>query len=351
MIDKEPELKQLIPKLRSAEWVAVDTEADSLHAYPEKLCLIQVSITGMDVLIDPLAKLELAPFFAELQRHEVIFHAADYDLRLLQKHHRFVPKTVFDTMLAARLVGLTQFGLAHLVESILGVKLDKAPQRANWAIRPLTDRMSQYAVNDTLHLKPLVDKLRADLTSKGRLDWHREWCAQLIRECAVEKDSDPDRIWRIKGSAVLSPRALAVLRELWYWREAEATAANRPPYFVLAHETVLRMAVVATEQGAFENLFPKGLSQRRRKGVVDAVQHGLNVAKSELPQPFKHKFHRPTEAERKRFIELSNRRDKQAHRLELDPTLIASRADLARLAQDWDQHAPDLMKWQHELMK
>lgn len=351
MIDKEPDFKKLIPKLRTADWVAVDTEADSLHAYPEKLCLIQVSIKGADFLVDPLAKLELAPFFAELQRHEVIFHAADYDLRLLQKHHRFVPKTVFDTMLAARLVGLTQFGLAHLVESMLGVELDKAPQRANWAIRPLTDRMSQYAVNDTRHLKPLADKLRADLKSKGRLDWHREWCARLIKECAMEKDSDPDRVWRIKGSAVLMPRALAVLRELWYWREAEAVAANRPPFFVLAHEIVLRMAVAAADHGACDLLFPKGLSQRRRNGVTEAVQHGLKLAKADLPQPFKHKYHRPTEAERKRFLELSRRRDKQAQQLELDPTLIASRADLARLAEDWDHHAPDLMKWQYELLK
>jgi len=351
VIDKETDLKKLIPQVRAAKWVAVDTEADSLHAYPEKLCLIQISIEGADFLVDPLAELDITPLFAELQRHEVIFHAADYDLRLLQKHHRFVPKTVFDTMLAARLIGLKQFGLAHLVESLLGVKLDKAPQRANWAIRPLTERMSQYAINDTLHLKRLSDKMRAELEAKGRLDWHREWCARLIEECAVEKNSDPDRIWRIKGSAVLAPRALAVLRELWQWREQEAIGANRPPYFVMAHETVLKVSVAAADHGAFEKLFPRGLTQRRRQGATHAVKRGLEVTKADLPQPFKHKFHRPTEAERKRFIELSRHRDKQAHRLELDPTLIASRADLARLSQDWDQYAPELMRWQHELLK
>jgi ribonuclease D len=142
-----------------------------------------------------------------------------------------------------------------------------------------------------------------------------------------------------------------VLRELWLWREAEATAANRPPYFVLAHETVLKLAVAAAEQDACEKLFPRGLSQRRRQGALDAIHRGAQLEKSALPQPFKHKFHRPTEAERKRFLELSRRRDKQAHQLELDPTLIASRADLARLSQDWDQYAPELMRWQHELLK
>ena len=351
MIDNETDLKQLIPKVRAATWVAVDTEADSLHAYPEKLCLIQISIDGADCLVDPLADLDITPLFAALQRHEVIFHAADYDLRLLQKHHRFVPKSVFDTMLAARLVGLDQFGLAHLVESLLGVKLDKAPQRANWALRPLTARMSQYAINDTVHLKSLADRLRGELKALGRLDWHGEWCARLIRECALEKNSHPDRVWRIKGSAVLAPRALAVLRELWQWRETEAIGANRPPYFVMAHETVLKVAVAAAEGDGFENLFPRGLSQRRRAGAGEAVRRGLKVTKAELPQPFKHTYHRPTEAERKRFMELSRHRDRQAHQLKLDPTLIASRADLARLAQDWDQHAPDLMKWQHELLK
>jgi ribonuclease D len=348
VIDNESDLKKLIPKVHSARWVAVDTEADSLHAYPEKLCLIQISIAGSDFLVDPLGTLDITPLFAALQSHEVIFHAADYDLRLLQKHHRFVPQRVFDTMLAARLVGLRQFGLAYLVESILGVKLDKAPQRANWAIRPLTERMSQYAVNDTLHLKPLSDKLRADLERKGRLEWHREWCA---RECTAPRDADPDRVWRIKGSAVLAPRALAVLRELWQWREAEATSANRPPYFILAHETLLKMAVAAADGDACEKLMPRGLSQRRRQAAMGAIQRGGQVARADLPQPFKHKYHRPTEAERRRFLELSRRRDKRAHQLELDPTLIASRADLARLSQDWDEHAPNLMRWQHELLQ
>ena len=351
VIDRQQDLETLLPKVKSAQWVAVDTEADSLHAYPEKLCLIQVSIAGLDRLVDPLAGLDLKPFFAALEPHEVIFHAADYDLRLLYRHHEFAPRKVFDTMLAARLVGRTQFGLAHLVDSLLGVKLDKAPQRANWAMRPLTERMSCYAINDTQHLKPLADKLRAELVSKGRLQWHQEWCARLIRESAVGKESDPDRVWRIKGSAVLPPRALAVLRELWQWRESEAVAANRPPYFVLAHETLLKVSATAINGEPYEPLFPRGLSQRRRRGAIEAVKRGLGLPKAALPQPFKHRFHRPTEAERKRFLEYSRRRDRQAQRLKLDPTVIASRADLARLAHDWEEHAAELMSWQRELLK
>jgi ribonuclease D len=350
VIETPDELKHWIARVKAAPWIAVDTEADSLHAYPEKLCLIQISVAGGDFLVDPLAALDITPLLEALQEHELIFHAADYDLRLLQRHHRFVPRTVFDTMLAARLIGLTQFGLAHLVHSLLDVKLDKAPQRANWAIRPLTQRMRHYAINDTHHLKPLADKLRAELEAKGRIEWHQEWCARLIQECAIEKNSDPDRVWRIKGSAVLVPRALAVLRELWHWRESEAVAANRPPYFVLAHETLLKVSATAAEGQAIEAFLPRGLSQRRRQGALDAVQRGLQVSRTDLPQPFRHKFHRPTETERRRFVELAQRRDQQAHRLKLDPTLIASRADLARLAHSWEEHAPALMKWQREIL-
>jgi ribonuclease D len=350
VIDTPDELQHWVPRVKAAPWIAVDTEADSLHAYPEKLCLLQISIESADVLVDPLSGLDIAPLFEALSGHELIFHAADYDLRLLQAHHHFAPKAVFDTMLAARLVGHTQFGLGHLAEGLLGVKLDKAPQRANWALRPLTERMRRYALNDTHHLKPIADKLRSELKAAGRLAWHQEWCAQLVRECAEEKSVSPDQVWRIKGSAVLAPHALAVLRELWLWREAEARAANRPPYFVLAHETLLKMSVAAINHESIDTLLPRGLSQRRRQGVLEAIHRGLHLPRNQWPEPFKSNHQRPSEAERRRFIELERRRDKHAHRLKLDPTLIASRADLARLAHNWDQHAATLMKWQLELL-
>src|SRR5437879_115099 len=164
-------------------WVAVDTEADSLHAYPEKVCLIQISTASGDELIDPLAQVDLDPLLDALSGHELIMHGADYDLRLLIRHHRFVPSSIFDTMLAARLLGLSQFSLGHLVEKYLGVKLEKGAQKANWALRPLTEKMERYARNDTHHLKPLADKLRDELQAKSRLAWHAESCARLIVDC------------------------------------------------------------------------------------------------------------------------------------------------------------------------
>ncbi|HYG33354.1 MAG TPA: ribonuclease D, partial [Clostridia bacterium] len=228
MVDTEQKLEAFLPTIRQATWVAVDTEADSLHAYPEKICLIQISTASGDKIIDPLAGFSIDPLLDSLSGHELIMHGADYDLRLLRKHHEFSPKAIFDTMLAARLLGVRQFSLTHLTEAYLGVKLEKGPQKANWAIRPLTERMEKYARNDTHYLKPLSDRLKQDLEAKDRLSWHAESCARLILDSGRERALDKDAVWRLKGSHHLGRSALAVLRELWRWREMEAVAANKP---------------------------------------------------------------------------------------------------------------------------
>ena len=129
MIDREDLLSAFVADLEEAEWTALDTEADSLHAYPEKLCLIQITIPGQDVLVDPLAQLDLSGLFAALNRHTILMHGADYDVRLFKLGHDFVPNRIFDTMLAARLTGRTSFGLSHLCQEILGVELEKTSQK------------------------------------------------------------------------------------------------------------------------------------------------------------------------------------------------------------------------------
>ncbi len=351
MIDTDSKLAALLPTLASAEWLAVDTEADSLHAYPEKVCLIQISTPAGDELIDPLAQMDLSPLFVVFQSHELILHAADYDLRLLRKHHNFVPPAIFDTMLAARLLGERQFGLSALVEKFLGIKLDKGSQKADWAQRPLTERMEIYARNDTRHLKAIADKLRAELELKGRLSWHQESCAQLIAECAKPPIVDDDAVWRIKGSYGLDRRALAVLRALWHWREKEAIGICRPPFFVLNHERMVQMAAAAAAEQPVDPLVPPRMNPRRRDGLSAAIRAGLALPAPELPVIIRQRFNRPSEAEFRRFRELEKVRDRHALELGLDPTLIASRSTLGDLARDWDTHAASLMNWQRELLK
>jgi ribonuclease D len=350
VIDTEQSLASFLPVLKAATWVALDTEADSLHAYPEKVCLIQISTAAGDELIDPLAGIDLAPFLDALSGHELIMHGADYDLRLLEKHHRFVPSTIFDTMLAGRLLGLTQFSLGNLVESFLSIKLEKGAQKANWALRPLTERMERYALNDTHHLRPLQEKFKAELREKGRLGWHQESCARLITDATRERLPDLDAVWRVKGSHLLNRASLAVLRELWRWRESEAIRANRPPYFVMSHEALVQTAEVATTPRPVESVLPRHLSERRRAELMKAVTRGLEISSEEHPKIHRALSRRPTEAEHRRFTELQKRRDTRAVELAIDSTLIASRATLSDLAHDWDKYAPELMTWQRELL-
>jgi len=322
-----------------------------LHAYPEKLCLIQISTIAGDKLVDPLANINLDPLLDALNAHRLIMHAADYDLRLLRKHHEFVPSAIFDTMLAARLLGERQFSLGNLVEAHLGVKLEKGSQKANWARRPLTERMAQYARNDTHYLKPLADKLQSELVAKGRLTWHEEMCARLVNDSTRIEPPDRDFVWRVKGSHLLGRPALAVLRELWHWREHEALGSNRPPFFILRHEDLVEIAAAAAEARPVELLVPKHLSERRRAGLSEAVKVGLSLAAEKHPEIPRYKSRRPSEVERRRFTEIEKRRDARAHQLGIDPTLIASRATIADLAHNWDATSADLMSWQRELLK
>jgi ribonuclease D len=350
VIETDAKLAALLPVIQSAHWLALDTEADSLHAYPEKVCLIQISTVAGDVLIDPLGEINLDPLLDALNAHELIMHGADYDLRMLRKHHDFVPSAIFDTMLAARLLGERQFSLSSLVEKWLGVKLDKGPQKADWARRPLTERMEHYARNDTHYLKPLADKLTLELQQKGRLAWHQESCARLIAESSQPPAVDADSVWRVKGSSRLSRLALAVLRELWRWREQEAITANRPPFFVLAHEKLVAIAAAAAARRPVEPLLPPRLSPRRRAGLAAAIKTALQLSAERYPDFWRPKGHRPTEAEVHRYRELERRRNAHAHKLGIDPALIASRATLGELARDWPRQAPELMSWQRELL-
>jgi ribonuclease D len=350
VIDTEDKLAALLPALRAAPWIAMDTEADSLHAYPEKLCLLQISSEGVEALVDPLARLGLAPLLDIFHDHQLIMHGADYDLRLLRKTFDFKPTSIFDTMLAARLMGCREFGLSNLVQKFLNVKLEKGPQKADWSRRPLTPRMEEYARNDTRFLKPLADILRKELEEKGRLQWHEETCRRLIEECSVIRTPDPETVWRVKGSFHLGSNALAVLREIWNWREKEAVASNKPPYFILQPDTMIGLSIAAVEGKSLEQLIPKRFSPRRHSTLVRAVQRGLHSP--DKPQLIRATHYRQTADEKRRYHELEKKRNRRAHDLGIDPTIIASRAELVQLARNGSSQEDEIvmMNWQSELL-
>jgi ribonuclease D len=350
VIDREPALADFLPPLTRAPWVALDTEADSLHCYPEKLCLLQISIPEQDVLVDPLAGLTLAPLFHALATKTLILHGADYDLRLLHRTFGFVPETLFDTMLAARLLGFQSLSYDSLVAQLAGVRLEKGPQTANWARRPLTDRMVAYARNDSHYLKPVHDALVAGLEQKGRRAWHQETCARLIQESTRPRPADPDAVWRIKGAYALDPCGLAVLRRLWHWRDDEALRASKPPYFVVSHEILIEVSAAAARSRPVEALLPRHLSTHRRQGLLQAVQEALALPPSEWPMIRRPLGRRLTAAQRHRCEELRRRRDRQAQALGLDPSLIATRSTLVELAADSQAGQDQLMDWQRQLL-
>src|SRR5438105_5340130 len=214
MIQTDSELSDLLPKLHAVDRIAVDTEADSLHCYFEKLCLIQLSFPGHDYLVDPLANLDLSPLAETLARKEIVLQGADFDLRLLRRSLGFVATRIFDTVIAARLLGIRSFSLAALVESFFGVTLAKGSQKANWAQRPLPKHMAEYALNDTRYLLPLAEKLEAQLRERGRLEWFRQACARALEQTAVQRVRDEDETWRITAAGTADARTPSGLRDL-----------------------------------------------------------------------------------------------------------------------------------------
>src|SRR2546423_15043549 len=228
MIQTDSELSKLLPTLATVDRVAVDTEADSLHCYFEKLCLIQISIPGHDYLVDPLANVDLAPLADALRQKEIVLQGADFDLRLLRRSLGFVATRIFDTVIAARLIGIRTFSLAALVEKFCGVTLAKGSQKANWARRPLPQHMAEYAMNDTRYLLPLAEKLETGLRERGRLERFQQSCERAREQAAGERTRGDEEVWRISGSGKFGGRAGAVPRELWQWRDREARPADRP---------------------------------------------------------------------------------------------------------------------------
>ena len=351
VIDTQERLSSFINDLDEAPWVALDTEADSLHAYPEKLCLVQISIPGKDILVDPLSGMDLEQLFTSLNRHTLLMHGSDYDVRLFKMGHDFTPSAIFDTMLAARLVGRTQFGLSSLSSEILGVELEKTSQKANWAKRPLTDKMREYALNDTRYLKPLVDALRSELKASGRIEWHQQECGRLIRDNSNVQEPDSDKVWRIKGSARLEPEALSILRGLWLWREKEAKRRNRPPYFVLSPEVMVKISEEAAHGKNTDILLPRRIPDYRLKEIQKCIKSFRSLPEDEWPgrhksPPRKH----ITPAQKKRFEEIQKKRNQEATGLAIDPTIIASRATMVRLACEAEGVFEDVLPWQQQVL-
>ena len=331
-------LSRLVDHLasRPGEPISLDTEADSFHHYFEKTCLLQLGHGAEATLVDPLKGLDLAPLLAILAQRRLLFHAADYDLRLLFRGYGFRPVAIFDTMIAAQLLGEPELGLAALLGKRVGVTLDKVHQRADWSERPLTDDMVLYAAKDVLHLPDLAASLEADLVAKGRLAWHEEECARLLAMDVTAREADPENDWRIKGTNALTNKERAFARGLYLARDQRARETDRPPFRVLTNERLLEAAKkAAAGETRLHELFPgpKPIGAAFQRLLKDALDSARALPPAEWPLARRPEKYQAEPALERAVDNLKKARDARAKELGLDPGVLASRATLSAAAR------------------
>ena len=372
VIASDARLVGLLRQIDAVDRVALDTEADSLHSYREKLCLVQISVPVVadigdadevgrkasrdadhrtqlqhDFIVDPLADLDLELLRQALESREIVFHGADYDLRMLRRGLNFTAGRIFDTVIAARLLGIREFSLSALVKRFFGVELHKHSQKANWAVRPLPPRMIKYALNDVHYLLPLAAKLEQELERFRRRDWFRQSCERAIESANAERERSQDELWRIAGAGALDSRSGAVLRALWHWRQAEAEMVDRPPFHILQNRELLNAAENFAAGGVPDY---RHFSARRRQMFREAAQIALQLPESEWPVMRRRLGSRPTAEIIRRAERLRERRDKAAEQLGLERSFVASRAALETIAADPARATALLVPWQRDLV-
>lgn len=235
-------LEALLTALRPEPAIALDTESNSFHAFKERVCLIQLSVPGRDWIVDPLA-VDVGPLGGVLSDgRQTVLHGADYDVRCLKRDFGWALPNLFDTMVAARRLGVVGLGLSALVEARFGVRLSKAHQRSDWGRRPLTAEQLAYAALDTHYLLGLRDVLAAELEAKGLTAAAREEFARIAAAKPHVRTFDPEGWRRLKGARALDPAGQRVLRALWIGREQRAEALGRPPFKVLGEQAMLEIA-------------------------------------------------------------------------------------------------------------
>ncbi len=336
-IDSNDSADRFLSEIAGTREIAVDTEGASFHRFVDRIYLIQLSTRTTSAIIDPLAVTNLDKLGRLLEDPavEVVFHDADYDLRLLHQDYGWHPTNIFDTRITAQLIGLKSFGLAALLDQYFAVKLDKQHQRADWSMRPLTEGMLAYAAQDTAHLLELKDKLEAELVKLGRLEWAREEFARL-EGTRWQQEDEADAFFKVKGARDLSRRELALLRELVIWRDEVAKEMDRATFRVVGNEVLLSIARTqpqsASDLGAIKGM-PRGILERRGQDVLAAVRRGMSVPEDQLPKfPRGQRWDKDSGLD-SRVALLKNARDAAAARLSLDPGVLCSRDRLEAIAR------------------
>lgn len=360
-IDTQPGLDQMMKTVNRSAVVAIDTEADSLHSYFDKVCLVQLSVPGSDFLVDPLAKLDLEPLGSLLANPSKlkVLHGADYDLRILQRDFGFRISNLIDTMVAAQLAGYDSVGLAALLRKHFNVEVDKSHQRADWAKRPLPPQMLKYAALDTHHLIELAEIMKAELVALNRWDWALEEFARMETIRFRDTDDDPEPWRKLKGLAKLDRRGMAITARLHQWRDTVARELDRPPFKVLGNETILEIAT-ARPRSPDELSKIKGVSSfhlsRWGRKMLALVEEALAIPEEALPAPNAPKAWLRDRNLERRIDKLRKVRDDVARDLRIDPAILAPKHLLTAVASlnlegpDGLRTIPTMRNWQRQVV-
>jgi len=363
-VDTDEKMKALLESLASAKIVAIDTEADSLHHYYEKVCLIQMTFDGQNFIVDPLADINLDGFLDILSGKDIIIHDAGYDLRMMWSSFGFkLDGNLLDTMLAAQLLGYQYLGLAAMLERFFDIRISKIGQRWDWSERPLPARKIEYAICDTYHLTELVAILTGKLEKLGRLEWHKESCARLVDAAIQDKpDADPDKVWRIKGARHLDPLTLTILKNIWYWRDSQAKEADLPPFKIMINASMIALAgwSAGNPKKSLRSgpRLPRNCLGRRMKLLQNTIDDAHKLPKSKWQQhPKQPRGKRPSATAQQIAESIKEDCLDIATRLELAPQIIAPRAAINAIANHRPKSIEEivecsgLMVWQSELIE
>jgi ribonuclease D len=355
-IDNQPALDDALARLSTAPQLAVDTEADSLHSYFDKVCLIQLSVPGDDYIVDPLAGVQLARFGELLADPSInkVLHGGDYDLRILNRDFGFTVHNLIDTSVCAQLLGYEGIGLAALLDRHFGLKLNKVHQRADWSMRPLSPEMLEYAATDTHYLIELAAKLRAELEELGRWEWAVEEFARLetvrYRE-TTEEDGEP---WRkMKNIGGLDRRTLAIARELYNWRDALARKADRPPFKIMGNDAMVEIAKIKPQTHrdlASIVAVSRYHADRYGRDLVALVRRAMEIPEGDLPEKAEPKPWIRDKSLESRVNRLKTVRDRYAKELKIDPSILGARHILAAVATAGSLDVPAMREWQKKVM-
>jgi len=329
-------LREMLEHLRGSKYICVDLESDSYHHYAEKIALLQIG-DGKDIFIlDPfgLELAQVAPLLTD-KSIEKVFHDVDYDGRMLLTFLGVKPEPVFDTMVAARILGKEKVGLADLLSQHFDVQLDKGFQKADWSRRPLGREMLEYAAMDVAYLGRLRDRLAADIAAAGRSEWAREEFERLLANLEP-MPAKKATFTRVKGARDLSPRQLAVLQTLLEWREAKAESMDVPTFKVIGTERLLHIAEKQPRgRHKLEALHILSERQAARFGsdITRAVEKGMKMPDNRLPSFPKPVHQKRDFAAEKVLKEFKKARDRKAEELGLDPGFLLPNAVLKALAR------------------